>query len=183
MHADLTLKKGVVIMSNSQSNYPPAKATRELSEAGDFTSTTINSLIELSNLGRPKNTDELRQRINYYFSFCSNKNFKLGIESLSLSLGISRATFWNWCNGQGVSDEWSDICKQARQCVVAFFESATVSGRISPPVGIFCLKNLASWKDTISFEDANPKATDQEHTLKATMLPKLESEESKFEDI
>lgn len=182
----MTIKKGGTILSNSISNFPPAKANRELQKSGDFVSTTINSLMELSKQGKPKNEAELKERINDYFSFCSSHNFRVGIESLSLSLGCTRACFWNWCNGQGVSDEWADICKQARQCVVAFVETATISGKLSPPIGIFCLKNLASWKDTVSFEDLSPAETDHVQGMKAIMLPKLindESEVNKFENL
>ena len=183
MCVHLTLKKGGVKMSNSVSNFPPAKLCRELQASQGYTATTIESLMELSNLGKPKDITELKQRFKTYFSFCEEHDFKPAIESLALSLGISRVCFWSWCNGRGVSDEWARCCQQARQCIIAFIESATLSGKVSPPIGIFCLKNLASWRDTISFEDVSSTIINHGQVMKASMLPKLESEEGKNENL
>ena len=173
-------------MSNSVSNFPPAKLCRELQASQGYTATTIQSLMELSSLGKPQNIYELKQRLKGYFTFCGENDFKPAIESLALSLGISRVCFWSWCNGQGVSDEWAECCQQARQSIIAFIENATISGKVSPPVGIFCLKNLAGWRDTISFEDATPREAYDGHVMKASMLPVFkdnESEGKEFENL
>ena len=42
----------------------------------------------------------------------------------------------------------------AKSFIDSFLEQATLSGQVSPPVGIFLLKNWCSYKDTISLEDA-----------------------------
>lgn len=171
-------------MSNKISNYPTAQAARVLSEeSGDFTKDTINSILALGQKGKPRNETELKERINDFFSFCSQRNIKPGIEAISLSLGVTRATFWNWTNGIGVSGEWQDICVIAKQSIIAFIEAAALSGKLNPATSIFILKNVGNYKDSYSFEEANPQPTDHDRILKATMLPKLESEESKFEDI
>lgn len=161
-------------MSNRTSNFPTAQATRILNESGDFTSKTINSLMELSAKGKPKDITELNQRIKEYFSFCSEKNFKPGVESLSLSLGISRNTFWCWCNGVGVDEEWSNSCQVAKQSIISFVEAAATSGKLNPAISIFILKNIANYKDQISFEEVNPQPADKDRILKAALLPKLD---------
>lgn len=169
-------------MSNRTSNFPTAQATRILNESGDFTSNTINSLMELSAKGKPKDITELNQRIKEYFSFCSEKNFKPGVESLSLCLGVSRNTYWNWCNGVGVDEEWSNSCQVAKQSIISFVEAAATSGKLNPAISIFILKNIANYKDQISFEEVNPQPADKDRILKAALLPTLEYKESINED-
>ena len=61
-------------MSNKISNYPTAQASRVLSEeSGDFTKDTINSILALGQKGKPRNETELKERINDFFSFCSQR--------------------------------------------------------------------------------------------------------------
>lgn len=148
-------------MSNNISNYPQARLTREIEKSGEFVHDTVSSISCISELainGKPKDEAELRDRISRFFDFCSKNQFRPGIEALSLALGVNRTTFWHWCNSEyGVSDEWADICKLARQSIIAFVEASANSGHLSPPIAIFSLKNLANWKDTLSFEDLTPE--------------------------
>lgn len=169
-------------MGNKNSNYPPAQMTRRLEKADGFISDTVSCISELARFGKPETEDELKERIHQYFSFCADKNFRPGIESLALALGVDRVTYWRWCNMDiHVSQEWSDICKSARQSIVAFIEASANSGHLSPPIAIFALKNLANWKDTISFEDANPMSEERQRKmdfdkLSAYRLSVLESD-------
>lgn len=145
-------------MGNNSSNFPQAKMTREIQSADGFVKDTVSCITELAQFGKPKDEEELKQRIKQYFDFCADSGFRPCVESLALSLGVDRTTFWRWCNQDiRVSDEWSNTCKKARQAIIAFIESSAISGHLSPPIAIFALKNLANWKDTISFEDATPK--------------------------
>lgn len=172
-------------MSNHVSNFPPNKLKQELKESPDFTKDTIHSLMELSKQGKPKDINELRQRLQYYFDFCADNDYLPGIESISLCLGTTRSTFWRWCNSEN-GEEWAIECQKARQAILSFIESATVKGKISAPVGIFCLKNIGSWKDTLSFEDATPREADHESGIKAVMASVLKDSESinaKFSDM
>ncbi|MBO4913360.1 MAG: hypothetical protein J5504_11625 [Butyrivibrio sp.] len=142
-------------MSNKESNYPTAQASRELQKADGFITDTIDFIKVLAGMRKPSNEKELKERIEMYFDFCKNNSIRPGIESLSLSLGIDRSSFWRWCNREtNVSLEWANTCKIARQSIVAFTEASAISGHLSPPVAIFILKNVAGYKDAVSFEDA-----------------------------
>ena len=169
-------------MSNKQSNYPTAQMNRSVQQADGFIADTVSCISELAACGKPKDAAELKRRIGQYFDFCADRNFRPGIESLSLALGVNRTTFWHWCNSEyGVSEEWADVCKQARQSIVAFVEAAANSGHLSPPIAIFSLKNLANWKDTVSFEDVTPLSEERQRALdfdnlSAYRLPVLEDE-------
>lgn len=162
-------------MSNSVSNYPTQKIKTELQKTPGFVSDTVNSIMEISKGTKPRNETELQERITEYFSFCASHDFKPGIESLALSLGVDRTTFWRWCNAEnGVSDDWCNICKTARQGIVAFVEACANSGHLSPPIAIFSLKNLANWKDTVSFEDITPSATNGKENKTINDIPEFD---------
>lgn len=157
------------------SNYPTAKLTEEIEESPGFVTDTVQSLCQLSQKGKPQTVEELESRIDDYFHFCGEHGCRIGIEGLALSLGIDRSTFWRWSNGEngGKGERWTEICRRARQFIIAFTESTMISGKLSPPVAIFAMKNIAGWKDAISFEDAMPQGTLSKQVLSAEALPKL----------
>lgn len=159
-------------MSNKQSNYPTAQMNRSIQQTDGFIADTVHSISELATYGKPENEEQLKERIKQYFDFCADNNFRPGVESLSLALGVDRVTYWRWCNGEiRVSQEWAESCRLARQSIVAFVEAAANSGHLSPPIAIFSLKNLANWKDTISFEDATPHSDEKNQFLIVDDLP------------
>lgn len=170
-------------MSNKESNFPTAQFTRSVQKESGFISSTVHSIAELASYGKPESEEELKQRIQQFFDFCADNDFRPGVEALALSLGVNRTTFWHWCNQDyGVSEEWADICRIARQSIVAFVEAAANSGHLSPPIAIFSLKNLANWKDTVSFEDITPESDSKRgkmnyYGISAYRLPVLEEPE------
>lgn len=156
-------------MANKKSNFP----TNQLNNlAENVCSQTVSCLRELSERGKPSTVDELKERIDEYFLFCEENDFRPGIESLCLSLGVSRTTLWNWCNGSGCNQEWSEVCQKAKQFILTFLEQVSLSGRLNPASSIFFLKNWGNYKDSISFDEATPEtATRRELTV--ADLPKL----------
>lgn len=156
-----------------KSNFPPAQLSDD--DGKPFVGQIVQSLVELANKGKPRNEVELRERIDSYFRFCANRDIRPGIETLSLSLGVTRVTFWNWCRGDGSSDTWKAECNRAHQLVLSFVEMATMSGRLSPPVGIFALKNIGQWRDVVEFEDIKEE---KHKALPASMLPRLDASSS-----
>lgn len=154
-------------MSNSNSNYP-SNQLKDLSGT-EFVGNTVRSLVELSKLGIPKSDTELEERITEYFEHCIKNNSRPGIESLCLSLSTTRQNFWNWCNGcGGKSQEWQHQCVLARQVIVAFLESAGLSGKLNPATSIFLLKNWANYTDS---NNLAIEQTDIKQELRAEELP------------
>lgn len=159
-------------MSNHNSNYP----TNQLKdiEGSDFVGITVRSLVELSKLGIPRTDQELDERITEYFEHCIQNNSRPGIESLCLSLSTTRQNFWKWCNGEGgKSQEWQHQCVLARQVIIAFLESAGLSGKLNPATGIFLLKNWAQYSDSSSLSIDH---TDNKSLLSANELPLFNTE-------
>lgn len=132
----------------------------------------VSSLKELHDKGRPQTDEELKQRIDEYFSFCECSSIRPGIESLCMSLHISRTTLFRWSNGIDCSSYKQELIQSAKSFIGAFIEQAMLCGKISPPSGIFLMKNWLNYKDTISLEEAMPQ-TDSKRTLTASELPKL----------
>ena len=54
----------------------------------------------------------------------------------------------------GCSEHRQELINRAKGFIAAFMEQAMTRGKISPPSGIFLMKNWLNYKDTISFENA-----------------------------
>lgn len=141
-------------MSNSKSNFPSSQVN-DLEP--DFVAETVKSLLELNHLGKPETDTEVKNRVDQYFQFCQDTGTRPGIETLCLSLHISRTTLFNWSSGIGCSAERQEIIEKAKAFIAAFLEQIVLRGRISPPSGIFLMKAWLGYRETISFEDINKK--------------------------
>lgn len=156
----------------AKNNYPQAG----LDEIDPVTvQQIVTSLKELHDLGRPKTDDEVEQRINDYFEFCQRSSIRPGIESLCMSLHISRTTLFRWNNGNDCSAYRQELIQSAKSFIGSFLEQAMLGGKISPPSGIFLMKNWLSYKDSISIEEATPQ--DGKMALSVTELPRLGEDE------
>lgn len=129
----------------------------------------VTDLRQLYDMGKPETDEEMKQRIDSYFRFCQDSSLRPGIESLCLSLHISRTTLFNWSHGIGCSKQRQELAECAKGFISSFLEQACLSGRISPPTGIFLLKNWCSYRDAYSFESVpedvagqQPRATREE---------------------
>lgn len=134
-----------------KANYPQQKVNEMCENNPDFVKNTVASLMELRTKGKPQNVEELKIRIDDYFHFCSDNGFRPALESLSLSLGVSRITFWQWRNGSRGS-EWQEVCESAAQMIITFLEACMMSGKINPVSSIFLLKNIAGYSDAQTLE-------------------------------
>lgn len=133
-----------------KNNYP----SQQLSDlSDDFVQETVKSLKQLNDMGRPETDAEVQERIDQYFQFCEDSGCRPGIESLCLSLHVSRTTLFNWVHGIGCSQERQEIAERAKSFIGAFLEQSVLRGKISPPSGIFIMKNWLGYKDTISLEE------------------------------
>ena len=141
----------------------------------------VTSLKELHELGRPKTDEEIKKRIDEYFSFCERSSLRPGIESLCLALHITRTTLYRWANGQDCSTYRQELVQSAKGFIGAFIEQLLMSGKISPPSGIFLMKNWLSYKDAISIEETIPKTEDTGRRITLEELkgrvPKLPKED------
>lgn len=132
----------------------------------------VNSLQELHQMGKPETDFEVEDRINQYFKFCENSSVRPGIESLCLSLHITRTTLFNWANGIGCSDVRKELIQSAKAFIASFLEQATLQGKLNPASSCFLFKNWCNYKDAISLEEAVPQG-ETSKALTVADLPKL----------
>ena len=173
----------------SKQNFPQQQINTMVENNPTFVRDTVNNLLELRSKGKPQNVEELKTRIDEYFRFCADSGFRPALESLSLSLGVSRITFWQWRNGSRGS-EWQEVCESAAQMIITFLEACMMSGKINPVSSIFLLKNIAGYSDAQTLEI---RKTDTMHDVQmsikdiASRLPiedieRLQQEYSESED-
>ena len=117
----------------------------------------VTDLRQLHDMGRPDTDEDLEDRVDKYFEFCQHSAIRPRIESLCVALHISRVTLYNWCNGIGCSRKRQEAALNAKAFINACLEQMALSGKLSPPTAIFCLKNWAGYKDTISFDTELPR--------------------------
>lgn len=132
----------------------------------------VSSLKQLHDRGKPTTDEEIKQRIDEYFSFCQQSSIRPGIESLCMALHISRTTLFNWNNGTNCSEKCQEYVQSAKAFIGAFIEQAMLGGKISPPSGIFLMKNWLSYKDAISIEESIPNK-EEKRVLTVDELPRL----------
>lgn len=131
----------------------PKMAQTDLAEIStDDVRKMVKDLRRLYSLPRVRTDAEVEKRISEYFKLCDEQGMRPGIEQLSLALGVSRVTFFNWVHGIKCSKERQQIAEKAHQIVIAYIENATLSGRLNPASSCFFLKNWAQYRDVQTVE-------------------------------
>lgn len=161
-----------------KNNYPQG-ALDEIEPAA--VNKIVGSLRELYDKGRPKTDEEVEQRIDSFFAFCENSSIRPGIESLCLALHISRQTLLRWKAGDSCTERRQEAIEAAKSFIGAYIEQAVLGGKISPPSGIFLMKNWLGYKDSISIEEATPVKCGS-RPLSADQLPQLGQDLSPIEE-
>ena len=100
--------------------------------------------------------DEMRvqQRIEEYFSICTEDDIKPSIASLALALGTSRFTLFDWINGRNrnITNSQSILTlKKAYDAINSYYEHMMNNGKINPVAGIFLMKNNLGYKDQTDY--------------------------------
>lgn len=114
-------------------------------------------------LKKPKvsgsDTEAVEQRIEEYFSICSEYDALPTIEGLSLALGINRSTLWSWGKGSGCSRGTMEAVQRAKTLLSAMDAELASKGKIQPVTYIFRSKNYYDLSDKVEIS-AESKTTD-----------------------
>lgn len=113
----------------------------------------VDNLMQLNSLGKCKNNEEVRDRIQLFFDFCRDKAFRPGVESLATALCIHRNTLFQWSKGKNCDPERTEIINNALQIIHAFLEQSGLSGKLSPPSYIFLCKAWLGYRETSPVSD------------------------------
>ena len=127
-------------------------------------SETVNTLDVLRQLPpcdkrRPR---EVKERIDYYFTYCSQNGVKPSTEGLCLALGLSRQNMWKW-ETDGAS-EAGELIRRAKQLINALLTDWTMQQKINPVYAIWLQKNNFQYSDSKTLEitahtENEPKTT------------------------
>lgn len=147
------MPKGTGLQTNQQPDVLP----------GEISNGTRLAM-ELANLPKVdyNNAEQIRDRIQYYFDFCIQTDTRPLIMGICLALGTNRESLRRWENEQTARGE---VIRGAKNIIRYMIENWTTSGKLSPAVGIFWMKNLCGWRDVVEIQ-----AT-AENTLTATKTP------------
>jgi len=152
-------------MSNYKSNYPPAA---EPSDPPEVITRMIEEAMALAEWSPIDKTDAkaIAERCQRYFDFCAERSKRPIVHGLCLSMGITRPTLIKW---EKENTERGEVIRRAKGVIRALIEEWSVTGKVSPPIGIFWAKNLLDMSDrkdiTISMADTDaprPEMTAEE---------------------
>ena len=118
----------------------------------DITSEMLSALENLRKMPKCRTDDEIEERINTYFSYCKEYGLRPGIETLCLSLGITRTSLWNWKNGLKCSERRKELASNALQLISSYLEMLSLTGTINPVTAVWLQKNWCGYKDNASLE-------------------------------
>lgn len=91
--------------------------------------------------------EEVRERINWYFTHCFNNDMKPTVSGLCNSLKIGRNTLNTWKNGTFRKDTHQAIILEAYGVLEELWENYMQNGKINPVSGIFLGKNHFGYTD------------------------------------
>lgn len=133
----------------------------------------MSNLFDNGKTAKQMNNAELEERLKRIVQYGIDNDVRIGVELLSLGLGISRQTFYRWSNGIDCDTERAQICQKYRQFVSAYIEQLALKGKINPAISIFALKNIAGWQDVTT---ERIEYSTERQALSVNDLPQLSKE-------
>lgn len=116
-------------------------------------SAQIADLAELRSLPDVKTNEEIKERLDYFFQWCSKKQIRPTVSLMSLALHRSRQALWA---AQQRGGELGLIIDDAKRVLEALTEQWLLNGKTNPVSGIFILKSQFGYRDVISVENTTP---------------------------
>ena len=131
-------RKDVVINQYNCEKVDPGDNSRYLGHALTIAS---QPLIDLNNI------DEVKDRIDWYFNFCFEKDMKPTVAGFCSALNVNKQTLQNWRQGKFRDESYQNLILQAYEIMEQLWEHYMLNGKINPVSGIFLGKNLWGYAD------------------------------------
>lgn len=132
-------------MSNKNSNYPTnAKPNATPAEIGEL----VGIMDELRRLPPVNKNDpeQVRERLDYYFKYCTESGIKCSVEGMTLALGRSRQSLWAWENDP--KSKSGELVRRAKELINTLLTQWSMDGKMPFPYTIWLQKNHFSYSDT-----------------------------------
>lgn len=131
-------------MSNKNSNFPnAAKPKATSSEIGELVG-VMNELRRLPPVSK-NDPEQVKERLDYYFQYCTENGVKCSVEGMTLALGKSRQTLWEWENDP--KSEAGNIVSRAKELINCLLTQWSMDGKMPFPYTIWLQKNHFSYSD------------------------------------
>lgn len=119
-----------------------------------------------------KDPDAIKERIEWYLSFCEQSGRRPFVEGLAAALKTSRQNLWNIANE---NTRRGEVVREAKALILALLESFSIEGKLNPANSIFWLKNLGHYTDTVTIE-AKPADTEKPELSPEQIAKQIESD-------
>lgn len=116
-------------------------------ERGVFIRKLLNSSMQWYKQPPCKNDDEVAERLDEYFQTCFDLGELPTIESMCLSLGISRQILRSWENGYNISKARSEMIAKAKEMIAQIDAQLVAYGKMPQVTYIFRAKNYYGMTD------------------------------------
>ena len=113
----------------------------------DDISRIIMESFQYFNRKPPKDNKELADRLNGYFTQCSETGQIPTVEDMALACGVTVATLWDWENRRPANPERTEMIKKAKSIMAAMDSKLVQEGKIPQVTYIFRAKNFYGMKD------------------------------------
>lgn len=132
-------------MSNKNSNYPTnAKPNATPEEIGQLVG-IMDRMRKLPAVSK-REPEKVKERLDYYFQYCSDNGIKPSVESMSLCLGVSRQSLWEWENDTGSKS--GQLVARAKELINGLLTTWTMNGKINAVYTIWLQKNNSGYSDS-----------------------------------
>lgn len=91
--------------------------------------------------------EQVRNRINEYFTLCAQNDMKPTATGFRNALRIGKTTLWEWRQGSYRAGTHQSIICEAYDVLEALWEDYMQNGKINPVSGIFLGKNNFGYQD------------------------------------
>jgi hypothetical protein len=95
---------------------------------------------------RKSDPDMITQRIDEYFRLCTEYAVQPSVEGLTVAVGVSRETLWNW--QQDKTSEAGRLVDSAKNLINAMLTDATMNGKVNCVFTIWMQKNNFKYADS-----------------------------------
>lgn len=94
-------------------------------------------------------TEEVAQRLEWYFRHCIENDMKPTVSGMANSLGVNRMTIYEWRTGKRrkKDKELQAVINRAYNILEELYEDYMMNGKINPVAGIYIGKNHFGYQD------------------------------------
>lgn len=138
-------------MSNSKSNFPNAQ--QPAVKPGE-TGKLVGNIEQLRAMPAVREADAVRERVKWFFEWCSERDIRPGVELLALSLGCTRQTLLNW---QHEGSDRGHIIDAAKQVIAALTEQWGLTNSLNVAAFCFIMKNNYGYSDSVTIDTEQNK--------------------------